>query len=463
MDFFSSPSRASARQPAQYLRFDRARQFQLLIIIALLAGGGGVAYGFANLAVQLAALALLATNLPAVGAFFVRPKSIALTILCTASLALPLFQIIPLSPALWTELPDRQIVHQSLMISGGLGWFPFSLDSARTLVAFLGLLLPMAIITVGASLSREALMRACRTVVAIGVAGFVLGAVQVLSSGQVGLLYPENPMPGVMFTTFANRNSAGLFMVCCLILLATLPIGHPARRQLLMRAGVGALLTLGVFLTQSRSSMVLLIVPAMLALLQAGTFGQAHKSGKSVSRKTRAKFYFGGAGLLVAALVAAVALLPASRISTSLERFHQADDARAMIWDDSLFAAKRYWPAGAGMGTFDEVFQVDESLEHLSPRTAGRAHNDYIEIAIEAGAFGLVLVAFWAALVLWLTVKARKSPDRQLAWGGAAILMCMALQSGLDYPLRNQAMLGLAALALTVLVRVAYPGKGEQP
>ena len=107
------------------------------------------------------------------------------------------------------------------------------------------------------------------------------------------------------------------------------------------------------------------------------------------------------------------------------------------------------------MGTFDEVFQIDESLENTAQRRAGRAHNDYLEIAIEAGLPGLLLIAAWSAMCIWLAWRARRSPLRWAGWAAAGILLAIALQSATDYPLRNQAMLCLAAFALLVLARFA--------
>lgn len=105
------------------------------------------------------------------------------------------------------------------------------------------------------------------------------------------------------------------------------------------------------------------------------------------------------------------------------------------------------------MGTFDEVFQIDESLENITPRRAGRAHNDYLEIAVEAGVVGLAVVALWAIWAAFASWRAASTPQRWPALAGTGILMAVALQSLLDYPLRNQAMLCIAALAVALLTR----------
>jgi len=161
----------------------------------------------------------------------------------------------------------------------------------------------------------------------------------------------------------------------------------------------------------------------------------------------------GAGGLVVAA---------PGRIGETLERFEAKDDPRRFIWEDAVFSAQRYWPAGAGMGTFDEVFQVDESLENIALRTAGRAHNDYIELAIEAGVPGLMLAALWLVLCGWLTWQARRSPIVWAGWAGAGFCLAIALQSITDYPLRNQTILAFGGFALLLLARSAA-GSAREP
>ncbi|MEM6476987.1 MAG: hypothetical protein AAF687_12540, partial [Pseudomonadota bacterium] len=92
---------------------------------------------------------------------------------------------------------------------------------------------------------------------------------------------------------------------------------------------------------------------------------------------------------------------------------------------------------------------------------AGRAHNDYLEIAIEAGIPGLALVAGWLILVGWLSVRVSRSPFRWAGWASSAILLAIALQSITDYPLRNQTMLAIGSFALLMLAKLATPPSSE--
>lgn len=441
---------------------NRADQLAAFVVVAALFGGGGVAYGLSNLVIQLAALALLALHYPAVRHFFAKaPRTLIALLLAT--LLLPLFQLVPLPPSIWTAMPGRDLVHEALVAAGGEGWFATTVNSARTFVAFLGLLAPFTVIVLGWRSQDNAIGRMTLTFVMLGVANVLLGAVQLLGPGQFGVLYAENDMSGVLFGLFANRNSTGIFLDCCLILLATLPPTRLASTGGLAKMTAAVLLVLGVILTQSRTSIVLLLVPLVFVAIRqiSSRFERSGSSGANAASAPRLAL-----GSLIALAALGAILLPltgGSRIDSVLARFEQKYEQRPMIWEDAQYSVSRYWPVGAGMATFDEVFQADESLEYVSQRRAGRAHNDYLEIAIEAGAFGLALVAAWT---LWAFVSAWQAiaaPQRWPALGGFAILLTIGLQSVLDYPLRNQTMLCLAGLAVLLLAPVARRGTRRTP
>lgn len=425
-----------------------------LLTAAVLLGGGGVAYGLFNLAVQLLALTILALNREHFFAFW-RHAPPGLRALTAATIAVPVLALIPLPPEAWMQLPGREQAVEALEAAGGTDWRPFSLDPGRTLVAALSLIVPLTVLALGWRLPRRDLLWLGWLVVALGLVSFLMGVPQVLSNGQWGLIYPENPMPGVLFGSFANRNSTGLFLVACLILLILLPPQRPQPWFAGLRIGGFALLTLGAVLTGSRSAMVLAVIPLMLGLL---AWLRSRRWG-AIRPRT---LILGSAGVVAMGL-AAIAVLPGSRAQVSFDRFALSGDARAYIWEDAAYSARRYWPLGAGMGTFDEVFQADESLENLTERRAGRAHNDYLEVAVEAGLPGLLVIAGWLALTGWYSLAARSAkvrlPDRKTTWAGSAVLLAIALQSLVDYPLRNQALMALAALALVLLVRF---GAGEE-
>lgn len=423
-----------------------------LVVIAFALGGGGSRFGLANLAVQLAAFLTIAA-FPAATLEFWRRAPAALRALAAASLLVPLLQLVPLPPAIWTALPGRDLVARSLEAAAlDVGWMPFSTYPLRTALALSALVTPLAVVAVGWSLPKHHVFNLGWLVVGLGLVTALIGAIQV-STGALLDLWPEGIGMNALLGTFANRNSTGLFLVGTLALAICLPVPwrHPV--VIPVRAALCGVLVAAVILTKSRTGLALTLIPLLLALayITAMAIRRIGSGAKSRAAILAVAIF----GLGITGMVATVSLAP-GRVAETLQRFEGSqEDARKYIWEDATYAASRYWPAGAGMGAFDDVFQVDEALENLGARRAGRVHNDFIEVTIEAGLLGVVLVAAWLGLVGWLAWRARLSPDRWAAWAAATFLLAIALQSITDYPLRTQTMLMAAAVSLLLLARIA--------
>ncbi len=423
----------------------------LILLIAFACGGGGGRYGLANLAVQLTAITALALHRQGAQRFAYESPRAVLLLIC-AALMLPLLQLIPLPVTMWTALPGRDLVARSLELAGPAEWMPISVNPLRTLLALTALITPLAVLIVGWSLPRNRLIDLGWMVAGLGIVTTLLGLVQIGATDGGATIFGAREPGSILLGTFANRNSTGVLLVFALALAALLPTPRPHPALLIVRLSVCALLLLGIFLTRSRTALVLAVLPAALGGIKAVWWGLRQRRDSGPRGRPVAILL----GLLGAAAVGMAALVVAAPgpIGAALERFEAKDDPRRYIWEDGAFAASRYWPAGTGMGTFDEVFQVDESLENLILRRAGRAHNDYLELAIEAGAAGLALVLAWIVMLTWLTWRARVSSHRWSAWAGSAFLYAIALQSITDYPLRNQTVLAFAGFALLLLVRL---------
>ena len=423
---------------------------QILMALAVLVGGGGVAYGFRNLTIQLFALALLWWHREKVWAFL-RRGPVGLVILVLTSMALPLLQLVPLPADIWQKLPGREPIRTALEIAGLPldSWLPLSMDRGRTLVAFCGTLAPAAIIVLGTSLSNQDKAWLAWTAAGAAFLALLLGVAQLSTANTGGLLYPIDPKADVLYATFANRNSTGLLFVLSIILLACVPLYRGRNGLVLATAGIGVF-GLGAVLTQSRSGMALLGVALCFVLIRiALSYWRARRGRYAINRTAVI-----AAGLLGAFVVTALgtSIVSGGRAADSLARLTDGQTDRPQIWEDAVFAAEQSWPIGSGMGTFDEVFQLYESLEFVSPRRAGRAHNDYVELAMEAGAVGYLLALGW---MVWIAQAAfRGSANTRWTKLGAALgLACIAAQSTLDYPLRNQTLLCVAAIFVVLLAK----------
>jgi O-antigen ligase len=115
-----------------------------------------------------------------------------------------------------------------------------------------------------------------------------------------------------------------------------------------------------------------------------------------------------------------------------------------------------YFPTGSGLGSFSNVFQVHEPLDMLTTTYLNHAHNEFLEIASDAGIAGVALLA--AALLWWLraTLQLRKTdPDQPntLAKAGSAIIFLSLVASLVDYPARTPILMAVLVIAGTWLFR----------
>ncbi len=432
-----------------------------ILIFAVAFGGGGSKYGFANLIVQLAALIALSFHRRAFFDFF-KSAPRAMVALIGLSVLLPIAFLIPLPANIWGGLPGRELMVQSFELIGANPWATASVDPIRTLLALSALIVPIAILTIGWAAPRQNLVLIGWIAVGLGLVNFLIGIPQVLTNGEAGLIYPENPMPGVLFGSFANRNSTGLFLAGALALAAVLPSPvQPSRAALGARIAICLILLVAIILTRSRTALVLACLPIALVTFQI-LFSRGRHGDAGVPNSSRKRWLALISIALIGGAFAMLVVAAPGRLNDVVERFDDRDDARAYIWDDAVYSADRYWPIGSGTGTFEDVFQIDELLENMTLRRAGRAHNDYLEVAIEAGLPGLVLIAGWLILLAWFSWRARNSHERWIAWSGAIILLAIALQSITDYPLRNLTMLTFGSYALLILARFGAP-PSEKP
>ena len=126
-----------------------------VVVLAMLFGAGGT-QGWSDAVVQLAALPLLAWAL-----FKLTPSQLgrggrgAIILLC-AILALPVLQLIPLPPSLWSSLPGRREFASAYEAVGmALPWLPISLNPSATQLGLLSLLPATAIFLAILSLEQR--------------------------------------------------------------------------------------------------------------------------------------------------------------------------------------------------------------------------------------------------------------------------------------------------------------------
>jgi O-antigen ligase len=264
---------------------------------------------------------------------------------------------------------------------------------------------------------------------------------------------------------FANRNhfaallySAMLFASVWLV-DATFRVSSLPRRRVLQSHAVFVFgisliafvsLIMAQLMTRSRAGLGL----SMLALVGSLAIGlTAHR--ETLSRIKSAKIV--GASIAVTVMFSLQFAL--YRI---LERFgpDPLADARIPFARNTIEAAKAYMPFGSGLGTFVRVYQMFEKHSDVMVAYANHAHNDLLEVWLETGIVGPILIAvfvFWLArrsFAVWRAhgLAGASELDTGPTKAATIVLALLMLHSLVDYPLRTSAMMAVAALACGFLI-----------
>lgn len=425
-----------------------------LLTVAVIFGGGGAPAPSPDLAVELFALFafgvwLMLRNYEADAPRFDKP----MVLLWGAFAVIPGLQLVPLPPAIWSSLPGRGIVVEAANLAGKPdAWLPLSLAPYRTLASLIGLIPPITLFCMALRMSAEMRIKLLLVLVALTMLSALIGVMQVVSGGTLVNFYPTHIGYAVGFQ--ANRNSAADLWLVGLCALASCAwrfrdrlVELPARAAAFAAALVLALL---VVLSGSRAGTVLLTIPALVG---AGLF----LPNLSIRR--------GLAIIGVASALAAVIALSAPAVpmlERTTERFgNVAGEGRPDIWQDAAFAAWQVAPVGSGVGTIVPLMIAHERLEVVDTSWPNRAHNDYLEFALEAGAVGVALIitiviALFGRISQLLRRSRSGAETAGLAFaiGTAAIVL---VHSAVDYPLRSLSLATVAALATSFLSSTRRP------
>ena len=127
-------------------------------------------------------------------------------------------------------------------------------------------------------------------------------------------------------------------------------------------------------------------------------------------------------------------------------------------------AIRDYLPAGSGVGSFEKVYPLYEDGAAVDRWYVNRAHSDYLEVALETGLPGMLLMA--AFLWWWArrTVALWRTPDMPgialAATIGSGSILAHSL---VDYPLRTAAMAALFGLCVGVMAQPRRQAVAAEP
>jgi O-antigen ligase len=421
----------------------------VLIVAALLFGGGP--RGAGDAVVQVAMLPCLALAVMRWDGAQATRWERMFAAWCLCVLALVAMQLVPLPAALWSQLPQRGAVSADLAQAGVVSaWHPMTLDAWATVRAGMAFVTFAATWGLCATLDAHTQRRLLLVALVVGVALAFFGFAQAAAGPQAVRFHAFHHPIGAI-GTFANRNHfADLLAMLLPVALAFAAQAQREYRPTLaawMFAATAAL-WLAAALTFSRAGFAL----ASLALAVSAAILWWPRAG--MSRRWIAPAFAVGIAVLAVGHYAWDGLM---------QRLAQdpLDDLRWQYVRHGLEAMHAYLPWGSGLGTFPWVYAPLEPLAEMGATFAERAHNDPLQIAIEAGVPGLVLAAAFMLLIgmqaarnflIWRRRPLRDDPLQSVI---AVALAVPLLHAWVDYSLRTMAVSVMAGLLL------AYKGSGQ--
>lgn len=417
----------------------------------LMLGGASAAGAFANGVLQMAGLVLILLvlwrgpfpGLPAEGRGPVWVWALFLLV--------GLLSLIPLPPSLWTGLPYRDAVAAGYRLFGHeLPALPVTLSVHGTLASLLALIPPAAVFLLVVQLPVEQRRMLIWAVLAVAGASIILGAFQLMGGQSSALRLYRITSPHAAVGFFANQNHLATLLLCALPFTGVLA-ARVATRSSRSKRSAGAVMSLavalflitGIAISGSAAGYGLFLLSALGTVLiyrraVVGRLGWP---------------WAAGLGLLLVVLVVAGLRGPVSTQSLS-EEWNEDPASRRVLAETTLEAVEDSFPVGTGLGTFSTVYRQYEEPNRVSRGYANHAHNDYVEIALELGLAGILLIlAFiaWWARRSWAAWR-REFPGAALARAGSLMIGIVLLHSIVDYPLRTAAISAIFALACALLL-----------
>lgn len=422
------------------------------LFLCLVMGGSAQGIWF-NAALQLLAVVIIAWALIAPLQRQASVSTKRLLSIVVLALLVAALHLVPLPPALWSSLPGRDVVITGFAILGEpLPWLPVSLTPSDTLATLLRLLPPLAIL---AGMLRPDAYRPewlAWSLLAGTSAGVILGALQVTGGGGPGSSWYLYPIGNFDRATgfFANSNHMASLLVATIpFLFAILAIvrndhGSKAlqKRSALLALAGGALIVilLGLALNGSLAGLALGVpVVAASALLVL----QPHLQRRWILLS--GLLLIVGAGTMLT--VSVPAKIRSSGASVSVE-------TRRVIMGTAAEATGDFFPFGSGIGSFEKVYRLYEKPGEVDRTFVNHAHNDYLEIVMEVGVPGILLMllflAWWASVAL---SRWRETPGDPFAKAAAIASAAILAHSLVDFPLRTSAMSAVFAMAIALIAQ----------
>jgi O-antigen ligase len=438
----------------------RARQAVVPVyLFACLILGGSAQGIWQNMVLQLAGVAIIGWAAASSSAEGVATPARHLLMIAGLAIVVVVIQLIPLPTSLWAQLGARRAL---ALQYGTLGFhpadLPLSLNPYGSLDSLLGLIPPIAVVCAMVRLKAYRPMWLAIALLAGTIAGILLGALQVASSHAAEApwyLYEETNI-GTAVGFFANVNHMASLLVMSVPFLAAIAASSRTENVqrysavLALTAGGALVIVVGLALNGSLAGYGLAL-PVLAA------------SALIVLRpNSRLRIWaVVAAGLLLVGAVTALETTSIGGTKVGQDATTSVQSREAILATTSE-ALKDFFPAGSGLGSFRGVYHLYEKPTEVTDTYVIHAHNDYVELALETGALGLLVLAlfliWWIAAVwrVWRTAEAGPFA-RAASIASAAVLV----HSLVDFPLRTAAISACFGMCAALLADRRGPPQAE--
>jgi len=290
--------------------------------------------------------------------------------------------------------------------------------------------------------------------------------------------------------TFGNPNHyaafLGMILLCSLGWLASRNVelsrtegrrtkqadAHEARARLIL-GGLGLIaIGLGIVFSLSRSGLTFALAGCVvLALLtkrgaepnSTETIDlQSRGRAKKVRRSSRG---YWALGLAAASFAMWIGIEPVISRFGEIPVHWEAERSRTQVWKDSLGAVEDFWLTGSGLSS--NRYITSNYRTFSGPVFYSWTHNDYLQLLVELGLPGLLLLLWIVVLVWQYAHRAREElADHpallQLHAGYCAAAVAIGLHSFTDFSLHLPSNFAILSMILGIVVGLEVP-RSERP
>jgi O-antigen ligase len=274
--------------------------------------------------------------------------------------------------------------------------------------------------------SRRSLKLLVGIMIGLAIAEAIYGLIQALipSLGVLWVDYISNYL-GTARGTYINRNHfAGLIEMVW-------PLALGLNKQIFLALGI-VIMLLALLLSRSRAGIAGVFIGFLTFILLS----------RSANKRLPRGFWVMSGAILCIICLYGIKI----GFDPIIERFLKVGegDSRLSIWRDSLVIVKDH-PLGIGLGNFKHVFPVF-NISNISETRYLYAHNDYLQLLVEAGIPGFLALVSGFFIFLGKSYKKVKQmkPHHDplrffLAVGALSGLVSMAFHSFFDFNLHMPA------------------------